>query len=172
MFRLRDLPPLVPAAVLAVVLVLGQATPVLAQRSAPLIRNSPTVVAAFKNVVAKPSESTVRVMSDDQDAALGAIVSADGFIVSKASELRGKLVVKLKDGRSFPARLVGVEDKHDLAMLKIQATGLKPVEWRAAKEAEIGHWVAAPSTGSDPVAIGVVSVAVRKPSPMEMPRTA
>jgi serine protease Do len=157
--------------VVAGALFLGQTSPLFAQRSAP-IRNSPAVTAAFKNVVAKPSESTVRIFSDEAEAALGTIVTADGWIISKASELRGNLVCKLKDGRSFKARLVGIEDNYDLAMLKIEARGLRPIEWRSSKTAEVGSWVAAPSPGAEPAAFGVVSVGTRKPSRGEMPRTA
>src|SRR5262249_39684697 len=125
MRRLLPFPSLRPATVLAALLLLAQATPVLAQRrsSAP-IRNSPAVVAAFRNVVAKPSESTVRILCDDNESALGTIVAADGWIITKASELKGNIVCRLKDGRLFSAKITGVEDKHDLAMLKIEAKGL------------------------------------------------
>ncbi len=135
-------------------------------------RNSSAVTSAFREVVAGPSESTVRIISDDQEVALGAIVSADGYIVTKASELRGKLMVRLKDGRKLAAKLIGVEEAHDLAMLKIEATGLKPVTWLSSKEAEVGTWVVATGPTSEPVAIGVISVPTRKPAPLEMPKTA
>src|SRR5262245_7654804 len=126
----------------AVVLLLGQAGPVSAQNET-LSRNSPAVLAAFKNVVARPSESTVRVLCDDKEAALGTIVAADGWIVTKASLLKGKVVCKLKSGKSFPARVIGVEEDNDLAMLKVEATGLRPIEWRAAKSTDVGDWLAA-----------------------------
>ena len=124
---------------------------------------------AFRDVVAKPSESTVRVLCDDKDAALGVIVTEDGYVLTKSSELKSKLVCKLKDGRSFAAKIVGVEDKHDLAMLKIEAKGLRPIEWRESKSAVVGNWLASPGIGEEPVAIGVVSVAARKPALRDMP---
>jgi serine protease Do len=155
----------------ALVLLLNQASPVAAQSETPT-RNSPAVLAAFRNVVARPSESTVRVLCDDKEAALGTIVAADGWIVSKASLLKGKVVCKLKNGTSVPARIVGVEEENDLAMLKVEATGLKPIEWRAAKSADVGDWLAAPGVTDTPVAVGVLSVGTRKMSPREMPRRA
>src|SRR5262245_41247830 len=103
MRRLSPLPSSGPAIGLAALLLLAHVTPASAQRrrgAAGPVRNSPAVLAAFKNVVAKPSESTVRVLCDENESALGTIVAADGWIVTKASELRGNLVCKLKDGRT------------------------------------------------------------------------
>jgi serine protease Do len=168
MFRVRDLTCLGPASVLAV-LAWSSLPPALLAQGSDILRNSSATRAAFKDVVAKPSDSTVRVLSDDQSASLGAIVSVDGYIVTKASELRGKLQVRTKDGRTYSAELVGVHDAHDIGLLKISATGLKPVEWRVSKEAEVGHWVAAPAPEKDAVAAyGVVSVATRKLSTTEL----
>jgi serine protease Do len=151
------------------VLFLGAALPVGAQE---FQKSSPAMYAAFRTVVARPSESTVRVLCDGKDAALGTVLTDDGWILTKASELKSLPVCKLKDGRTFTARIVGVEDLHDLAMLKIDVKGLKPIEWRESKSAEVGNWCASPGTGPDPVAIGVVSVATRKPLRAELPMSA
>src|SRR5262245_50712426 len=77
------------------------------------LKSSPRVMAAFRGVVEKPSLSTVRVLCDGKERALGAVVGADGWIVTKSSELsaRNKIVVKFKDGRTFDAQLKGVHDK-------------------------------------------------------------
>jgi hypothetical protein len=53
--------------------------------------------AAFADVVKAPSKSTVQVYCDGYRAALGAIVRSDGYIVTKASELKGKLQCELRD---------------------------------------------------------------------------
>jgi len=133
----------------------------------PVLRSNPKMLAAFREAVARPSESTVRVMAAGRPAALGTIISRDGWIVTKASLLKGKLAVKLKDGRTFDATYVGMEPRTDLAMLKIQASGLKPALWLDSKSASVGNWVAAPGLGEDPVAVGVVGVATRKPNPRD-----
>jgi serine protease Do len=150
------------------ILALGVALPAQAQKA--LEKASPAMLAAFRDVVARPSESTVRVLCEDKDAALGTVISADGLILTKASELRGKPTCKLRDGRSFPARVLGVEPKTDLALLKIEAKDLKPVEWADSKSAAVGNWLASPGTGDEPVAIGVVSVSVWKPVERDLPR--
>jgi serine protease Do len=154
---------------LAGIVVFGAALPAQAQE---FQKSSPAMLAAFRTVVARPSESTVRVLCDGKDTVLGTVLTEDGWILTKASELKGSPVCKLKDGRSFPARIVGVEDLHDLAMLKIDVKGLRPIEWRESKSAEVGNWLASPGNGPNPVAIGVVSVATRKPIRGELPMSA
>jgi serine protease Do len=124
-------------------------------------KSSPKVLNAFHDVVARPSVSTVRVKCDGKDACLGTIVTADGYVLTKFTELKGKIVCVLKDGRELEATVVGAHDKFDLAMLKIAASDLKPIEWEPSKAAPVGNWVASVGNGESPVAIGVVSVASR-----------
>lgn len=135
----------------------------LAQPSSnEFLRSNPQMFAAMTEVVAKPSAFTVRVRCLDKDAALGTIVGPNGWIVTKASELKGPATVLLKDGRSFAAKLVGVDNANDLAMLKVETTGLPIAEWRDSKEAAVGSWVATPGVGKEPVAVGVISVSTRR----------
>ena len=132
-------------------------------------KSSPEVLSAFHAVVAKPSQSAVRVQCGDQNVALGTIVGPDGWILTKASQLKGPAVCVLRDGRRFDARVVGVQEPYDLALLKIDATGLTPVDWGKGKTAAVGAWVAAPGLAGAPVAIGVVSVAARPVTARDMP---
>jgi len=132
-------------------------------------KNSPAVLSAFKPVVAGPAESTVRILCNGKESALGTVVGADGWIITKASLLKGRTVCRLKDGKEYQAKLVGFQDAYDLAMLKIETKGLKPVEWRSSKEALVGNWVAAPGLTAEPLSIGVVSVASRKTTPRDLP---
>ncbi len=154
-------------ACLAVGAILVGVGPAQAQRAT--LRNDRAVLAAFREVVARPSQSTVRILCDGKEAALGTVVAADGWIITKASELRGKIACKLRDGETFDARVVGVEDRCDLAMLKIDARGLRPIEWADPRSAVVGNWLASPGIGEEPVAIGVVSVAARVPNLRDMP---
>ncbi len=133
-------------------------------------KTSPRFLAAFRNVVANASRSTVRVWCDNEVAAYGAIVGADGWIITKASELKGAIVCEPIDGLEYPARIIGVSEPYDLAMLKIEATGLQPVQWRDSKEDAVGSWVATPGLNRDPAAVGVLSVAARKITGMELAR--
>jgi serine protease Do len=125
-------------------------------------RQNPRVIAAFDGVVAKPSRSVVRVRCDGKDVALGTIVARDGWILTKNSELTpGTLTVTLPNGRVLPAKVTGFEDHYDLAMLKVDATGLLPIEWGKNASTKVGELLASPGVGTEPVAIGVLSVAAR-----------
>jgi serine protease Do len=119
-------------------------------------------VALFRGVVAPCCVSTVQVKGDGKELCLGTVVDADGFILTKVSELKGKLVVRTHDGKELEAKVVGAHQPTDLALLKVDAKGLKAVEWADSKVAPLGSWVASPGLGQDPVAIGVVSVLSRK----------
>lgn len=143
----------------ATVLGLG-AAPAWAQ-SGGLQKSSPKVIAAFREVVSKPGDCVVRIKCAGKEAALGTIVAADGWILTKHSEVKGTPICHLKDGREFEACVVSVDDRFDLALIKIECTGLKAVEWCESKCAPVGNWVASAGPGNDPVAIGVVSVAAR-----------
>lgn len=128
----------------------------------PTARNIPAIVKLFDTVALDASKSTVRVRCNGRDAVLGTVVSEDGWILTKTSELHGKLTCTLPDGRMFPATIKGVSEPHDLALLKIEASGLVPVLWTPSKAATIGRWVVSPGPATAPVAIGVISVATRK----------
>jgi serine protease Do len=129
--------------------------------SSDLLRGNAKVVKLFRPVVATPSESTVRIQCDGKDAALGAIVGADGWIITKASELTGKIVCRVKDGTHYDARIYGIQEEYDLALLKIDASDLKPVQWEDSKAAKVGRWVATVAPADDAVGIGVIGVATR-----------
>jgi serine protease Do len=124
------------------------------------------VLAPFKSVVAKANESTVRVRGDDKDIALGTVVFADGFILTKASELekRGVLSVRFADGTEFEAKVVGKHRDTDLALLRVDVKDLRPITFTDSKKAVAGTWLAAAGPESTPTSVGIVSVATRKPT--------
>lgn len=154
--------------VLAAILSLLLLAPGLARAAdgSPYQRSSRKVLSAFREIVAKPSKATVVVISDGKPAALGAIVDAHGFILTKASELKSSIECELRDGRRLPASLVGVHRDTDLAMLRVEAADLPVLEWRTTAAPAVGSWLATPGASDDPTAIGVVSVLPRKaPAP-------
>ena len=159
------------AAVLCSAAVLTLATPALAQRGnqerdIPPTRSNPQFLAAFREATAEASRSTVRILCDDKEASLGTIIGPDGWILTKYSLLSGKVACRLKDGITLEARIVGVHEPFDLAMLKVQATNLPSVQLVESKVAPVGHWLVSVGTGADPVAVGVMSVATRTPPPV------
>ena len=97
---------------------------------------------------------------DGKDAVLGTVVSFDGYIVTKASELQGKRITcSTQGGTDFEAKIIGVSEENDLALLKIETKGLKVVNW--GSKAEVGQWVATSNYSDLPVAVGVLSVGLR-----------
>jgi serine protease Do len=87
----------------------------------------------------------------------GVIISEDGYIVTNEHVVANakSLMVYLADGRSFPATVVGAEKSTDLAVIKIDATGLP--------KATFGD--------SDDLKIGQLAVAIGNPLGMEFSRT-
>ena len=126
------------------------------------LKSSTKVIKAFHDVVARPSESTVRIRSKGKDVALGVVVDAGGLILTKDSDLNGELKVVFKDGKELDATIVGTQESYDVALLKVDAKDLKPIEWRPAKTAIVGQFVASVGPTGDAVAVGVVSVGTRK----------
>ncbi|HYH65223.1 MAG TPA: PDZ domain-containing protein [Urbifossiella sp.] len=123
---------------------------------------SARLVGAFQPVVAKVNESTVRVLANGKDTALGTIVFADGYVLTKASDLRGTLAVRFADGTDADAELVGVHKVTDLALLKVAGKkGLPAQTFADTNVAPLGNWLAAAGVGSDPVGVGIVSVVTR-----------
>ena len=116
----------------------------------------------FAEAVASATESTVRVQVANKDVALGTVVSPDGYILTKGSELRGDISCVFRDGSAYDARYLGYHRPSDLALLKVDAEALKPVTFAEPKAGIIGNWVAATGITSEPVAVGVISAAARK----------
>ena len=75
----------------------------------------------------------------------GFILSEDGYVVTNhhVVEGDGKLSITLTDGRSFNATLVGSDDTNDVALLKVEATGLKAVTLGSSSALIVGDQVAA-----------------------------
>ncbi len=75
----------------------------------------------------------------------GFIISADGFILTNnhVIEKSDRITVRLRDNREFTARLVGTDPNTDVAVLKIDATALKPVALGNSDDERIGEWVLA-----------------------------
>jgi serine protease Do len=119
------------------------------------------LLAPFKTVVAKASESTVRIKCNDKETILGTVVDADGFILTKLSELKGEIFVRMPDGTEVEATTVAAHKPTDLALLKVEAQGLKTVKFADSKKVPAGFWVAASGPTSDPVSVGIVSVKTR-----------
>lgn len=140
----------------------GSSLPARADAPAPADKGKRRLAALFAPSLTAAGASVARIKCDDKDAALGTVVSADGYLLTKGSELRGEVTVVLKDGTVHEATRVGYHKPSDLALLKIDAAKLTPLEFATDDTGIVGNWVAAPGPTTDPLAVGVVSVGVRK----------
>ncbi len=158
--------------VLACLATLLAFAPLHAQSTKEFLRSNPKFLENFRDVVKPHADSVVRVACDGKDTALGVVVDADGWILTKACDLKGKVTCKLTSNDVLEAKIVGVLQQHDLALLKIDAKGLKPIAFTPSKGVKAGSWIASVGLGADPLAVGVVSVATRtltvKGNPFEL----
>ena len=122
-------------------------------------------LAEYKPVVADSRKVTAIIRDPSkrgQQVAFATVVSKDGYLVSKASELpEGAIICELADGRKVDAKLLDTEEAWDMALLKVDADNLDAARLDEGKTVELGTFLAAPGTGQYPVAIGVASVAPR-----------
>src|SRR5271166_5146454 len=93
-------------------------------------RNGEETLRAFAPVSAATRHSIVKFNVDGETVALGAVVDANGLALTKASEIKsGKLTCWLASGKEVEAQLLAVDDEDDVALVRVKAEGLKPIEW-------------------------------------------
>ena len=102
----------------------------------------------------------------EQGLGSGVIVSDDGYIVTNnhVVEQADDLMVLLGDKRKFPAKLIGTDPKTDLAVIKIEATGLSTLPWGNSATLEVGELVLAvgnPFGLNQTVTMGIISAVGR-----------
>ena len=73
----------------------------------------------------------------------GVVMSSDGYIITNHHVVKDAdlIIVDLADRRRLQAVLVGSDELTDLAVLKVQATGLIPAEWGDSDKLEVGSMV-------------------------------
>ncbi len=84
----------------------------------------------------------------DQSEGSGFIVRQDGYIVTNNHVIDGedKINVKLKDGRTLSAKVIGSDERTDVAVLKIEATDLPTIDFANSDEVKVGQIVCAIGT--------------------------
>lgn len=105
-------------------------------------------------------------MPDRKGAGSGVILTSDGYIVTNNHVVEGatELTVKLNDNREFKARIIGTDKNSDLALIKIEAKDLQPIEVGNSDDLKVGEWVLAignPFSLTSTVTAGIVSAKAR-----------
>jgi serine protease Do len=97
----------------------------------------------------------------------GFILSADGFIMTNAHVVEGadEVLVTLTDKRELKAKIIGTDKRTDVAVIKIEATGLPAVKIGDVGKLRVGEWVMAigsPFGLENTVTAGIVSAKGRE----------
>jgi S1-C subfamily serine protease len=99
----------------------------------------------------------------------GVIISNTGLIVTNNHVVsqagmrgarEGKVRVRLQDKRTFEAKVLGTDERSDIAVLKIEAPNLQPIELGRSGGLEVGQWVMAvgnPLGFDNTLSVGVIS---------------
>ena len=92
----------------------------------------------------------------------GFIISADGYILTNAHvvDAAEEITVKLNDKREFKAKVMGADRRTDVALIKIEASGLPAVRFGDPTQLKVGEWVVAigsPFGFENTVTAGIVS---------------
>ena len=96
----------------------------------------------------------------------GFILTADGYVMTNAHVVDGadEVIVTLTDKREFKAKIVGTDKRTDVAVVKIEATGLPAVKVGDVSRLKVGEWVMAigsPFGLESTVTAGIVSAKQR-----------
>lgn len=96
----------------------------------------------------------------------GFILSADGYVMTNAHVVDGaeEVIVTLTDKREFKAKPIGADRRSDVALLKIEASGLPTVRLGDVSRLKVGEWVIAigsPFGLENTVTAGIVSAKSR-----------
>jgi serine protease Do len=99
---------------------------------------------------------------ESQSLGSGFIISSDGYIMTNAHVVdhADKITVRLTDKREFRAKVIGADRRTDVALLKIDATGLPKITVGDPNKLKVGEWVVAigsPFGFDNSVTAGIVS---------------
>ena len=104
-------------------------------------------------IVARTSDSVVEIHTEivvnsgrvgqfiTEGAGSGVIISTDGYIITNNHVIDGanKITIRLRNGTEYEATLVGRDSKTDIAVLKINASGLKPATYGNSDRLVVGE---------------------------------
>lgn len=106
------------------------------------------------------AQSVVELLVDSKPVSLGTIVDADGWILTKASVLNGKLSCRLPDQSVVVVEKRAESQEHDLALLKIEVAGLSAAEFSDKEQPSIAQALCAVGPGQI-LKPGIVSIETR-----------
>lgn len=147
-------------------------TPLIAQQNleTDFRMTGRTTLAAFEAQRQALQQSSAVISIGQEEIAYGVVVSANGHVLTKASELREKekLTITIDRQRFDKVEVISTDDEWDVALLKVDATNLVPVTYTSATEIPQGTWVVvngATSRTQRRANIGMISAKPREIQP-------
>lgn len=116
----------------------------------------PNFLRKFGPIAQEAASPSVQIFADDCAIALGCVVDKQLVVTVGTSIAAGKVVCRI-DGHDDEASLVARDETHNLALLRVKASDLRPIEW-SAESPLVGTWLVSPGLESHPLAVGIVSV--------------
>ena len=124
-------------------------------------RQHRSILNGLRSSVTSAAASTVKIFSKERQVAFGAIVQADGLVLTKLSEVENRPKIRVERfGDSYPAQIFKQNKENDLAILKIEAKDLPVIAWSNATP-KLGAFVVTASPEREALAIGTYSVQPR-----------
>ena len=127
----------------------------------PLDENDPAFE-FFKHFIPRNPGGAVPRDFENKSLGSGFIISGDGYILTNAHVVDGadEVTVRLTDKREFKAKTIGADKRTDVALIKIEASGLPVVRLGDPAQLKVGEWVVAigsPFGFDNSVTAGIVS---------------
>ena len=109
-------------------------------------REDPSGNAMVWDLFFQDPDRQLRPQQQEESEGSGFVIREDGYILTNAHVVEGAdpekgIVARRKDGTRMPVKLVGIDDKTDLAVLKADAEGLPAVEWGDSDALRVGEFV-------------------------------
>lgn len=121
-------------------------------------RTSLEIQTALKPIASAVSASVVEIRNEHDLISLGTIVSAEGLIVCKHSDLSDKFYCVLPNEEKYWGRLIGIHPKKDLALIQITAKELTPIVFNEIDSVAPGRLVVSVGRNETAVGFGLVSM--------------
>ena len=127
----------------------------------PFDENDPAFEFFKRFIPRHPGGATPREF-ENKSLGSGFIISGDGFILTNAHVVDGadEVTVRLTDKREFKAKIIGADKRTDVALIRIEASGLPAVKLGDPAQLKVGEWVVAigsPFGFDNSVTAGIVS---------------
>jgi len=99
----------------------------------------------FKHFFKQPGQGQRRPPAEAHSLGSGFVLSSDGYILTNHHVIKDadEIIVRFSDRNELVAKVLGSDERSDVALLKVEATGLKSVKLGDSTKLKVGEWVLA-----------------------------